>query len=476
MAKKTKSAKARAERSKVSARETAAENNKGFTAAHLKLPSGVRMFSFKKAGAYRIDVMSFIANKSNPGAKGKDGVIYFTRRYFAHRGVGANNDMVVCPKMTIGQKCPICEARAKLLKDPDADEEVITSLAPKKRNLFLVRDVGAKSDDPTETMVLDISDFLFPKQLFEKIDNADPDDDDESRYEFFADPEDGSTLKLIASEESFNGQAFRKVSDIEFKPRKQAYDPEIVEEMPCLDDMLIIEPYAKLKSIFLENDDIEDEDDEDDEDAPAKGKAKGKAKSKAKPKDEDDEDEDDEPPVKSKGKAKAKGFAIGDTVKHKKLGECEVVHVSENGSILRLEDEDGELHRGIKSSDCVVAEASSDDDEDEDDEPPVKSKSKSKSKAPAKDDEDEDDEDEPPAKAKGKSKAKPKGKAKPKDEDDEDEDDEDEDEDDEDEDEDDEVPAKSKGKAKAKPKGKAKDDDFDDDDDEDFDDDEDEDD
>lgn len=471
MAVKSKSAKARKERAKISAKKTAEENNKGSSSSHLKLPSGVKQWRIKKAGKYRLDIMPFIAGKSNPGAD--EGSPYFTRRYFAHRGVGANNEMVVCPSKTFGTKCPICEHRAKLMKDPDADEDVIRDLSPKKRNLFLMRDVGPKSDDPSESMVWDISDFLFPKQLFEKIDAAEEGDEEEADYQYFADPEDGSTLKIIAVEETFAGNAFYKVSDIEFTPRKEGYDSDIATEAPCLDEMLVEIPYSKLKAMFLEtSDDDEDEDDDDEDEPKAKSKKKAPAKGKkAKPKDDDEDDDDsddeddsdddedeDEAPKKSKSKAKPAGksktakLAIGVFVKHKKLGDCEVVHVSENGSILRLEDEDGEVHRGIKSSDCTAAEPD-EDDEDEDEEPPKKSKAKPKSKAKAKpaddDDEDEDDEDSdddsddeddedepPPKKGKAKAKAKPKSKAKakkkPADDEDEDEDWDDEDEDDDD--------------------------------------------
>jgi hypothetical protein len=461
----------------VSMRRRAQDHKSGFTSTSVKLPEGMSFFSPKKEGTYRLRVVPYPIKEvgANPFAKDDDGnplpegALYPERTYFSHRGIGADNNTYVCSKRTFGKPCYICEHRAKLMKKPDADEDLISDLAPKERQLFLVNEPGNK-DKADQLQLWDISFHLFGKHLDKKIRHADSDDN----YHLFADPEHGSLLKLGAEEKSFGKTNYLEFSEIEFK-QAEALDEDLLAKAKeiCLDECLVEMDYDELKKIYLQEED------------PAKGKKDKGKKGKPKPKDEDDEDEDEDEEEEEDDDedddedetAKDKGIKKGASVEHKKLGECEVKKISSDGTKLVLEDEAGEEHKNIPVSAVELAdedddEDEDDDDEDEDDDKPKKGKGK-KEKKPSldeeddddddedgeddDDDDDEDDEDEP---KKGKGKPAKGKKGKPKDEDD----DEDEDDDDEDDDDDDEDKPKKGKKGKPKDEDEPLDDDDDDDD------------
>ena len=351
MAKKKKTKMSAAER----ARRRAANHTSGGASTTLRLPSGVEFFSPKK-GKYLVDILSYPVGKGNPWCE--EGEMYFERTYFVHRNVGIENQSYICPRLTAELKCPICEYRAKLLKE-GADKDLISSLKPQERQLWNVID----ATDRKQVMLWDISTFCFGAQLDGVINECDEDEN----FANFSDLEDGYTLKLGVDQESGQGFTFIKVNRIGFKPRKKNYDESILEKLYNLDDLLILLDYDKLNSIFLQmpsgkktEDDDDDDDDDDDVDSKKSKKSKGKKKTAPKPEPEeedddfdpeddlDDDDDDDEPAPPKKGK-KAK----------------------------KVEDED------LDDDDL--------DDDDDDDEPAPPKKGKKKTKKVEEEEDDDDD-------------------------------------------------------------------------------------
>lgn len=285
-----------------SARATASKGGT-FERTSLTVPQGCEFFKPKKAGVYRLDIIPYEVGEGNPNAE--PGMVHYERTYYVHRGVGANNESYVCPRKTSGKKCPICEHRAKLLRDPDADEDLVRSLAPKTRQLFNVID---KENTDKGVQVWDESYHLFGRHLDKKIKEAD--EDDQERYDNFHDPEKGMMLRVGASEESGAGYTYYDCSNIEFKDRKQQYDEDIIDSAHNLDEMVRELSYAELRKAFLQEDEEETEDededtesgeDEDEDELPPKlrGKKTSSSSSKlpkksGKKKDEEEEDANDE--------------------------------------------------------------------------------------------------------------------------------------------------------------------------------------
>jgi len=340
MSKKSKKRKQDRERKRTSARHRAETHKSGFVSTSLNLPKGVNLFAPKKAGAYRIEILDYEVPKGAGNPFCEDGERHYERTFWVHRGVGPDNSSYVCPKKTAKKKCPICEIRTKMTTDPDANEDLIKEMAPKERQIFNVFDYA---EPDRGVQVWDISFYLFGEQLDAEVKNADEEDD----YEYFADREDGMTLKIGMKEKSFAGNTFRQVESINFKARREALDPELFEAANVLDDLLIIEPYDKLKAIFLQT----EEQDEEQEDQPERSSKKKKGKPEQNEEGElatwDDDDDDDDDKEPEHFVADDFGLIKGDTVVHEDHGVCTIAKISGDGTSLTLMDEDEEMHGSI---------------------------------------------------------------------------------------------------------------------------------
>lgn len=397
------------ERRRASARRRVETHDTGGGSNYVKLPEGYGFLRIK-AGKYRLDFMSYVCKKGRGDDGGnpffEKGELAFERTFYVHRDVGPNGDWHLCAAKTFGKPCPICEYRGKLARDPKADEDVVKELAPKERQLWIVKDLS----EPDQVQVMEMSHHLFGKQLDAKIRSG----DEEDGYEYFADPVDGFTVR-VNFEQSDRGK-WVEATDIEFKPRREKYDEDVVDEMPDLDELLVATPYDKLKRLFLQTDDVEDEDEDDvlkKKSAPKKTKA-----------------------TEGILTADEAGLEEGDRVYYSG-GVCEIVRISKDGSSLTLEDEDGEIFKSVgcdevkkqeakttskkaKQSKVAPLDVPDEDDEEDDDEPAPKKRPVKKAK-PEPEEEDDDDwgeeEEEPAPKKKPAAKGKTPAK-KAKDDDD----------------------------------------------------------
>ncbi len=282
----------------------------------LAIPDGVDIFQ-PKEGNYRIDIVPFVAGKGNPYAE--SGELYYERTFFIHRGIGPNNESYVCLLKTFGKPCPICEYRAKLSNDPDADDKLLKDLKPRERQLFLIYD---RKEPEKKIQLWEVSYFVFGALLDKRRKDA---EEDEPHITDFDDPDSGSMLKIGFSEEDGGGFNFLKAYSIDFKPRSNGLPREVmdIDHDICLDDILKETSYDQLKAIFHQEEDGSGVEDDEPEEKPAPKRKKSlpvdkdtldnddlsdAEPKKKKPPVEDDDDEwdddfDDLP--KEKGKKKA---------------------------------------------------------------------------------------------------------------------------------------------------------------------------
>ncbi len=225
------------------------EHKSNFDRTAIQIPEDFEEFEIDKAGVYKFDLLPYVVGKGNPFAD--EGELHYERTYYVHRGIGANQESYVCSAKSWGKKCFICEHRTELSRDPEADEDLIKSIAPKERQLWLLLDL---TDPERPVKIWDISYYLFGKQLDTRIKNADEDDD----WGVFADLEEGLTLKVAFDEENAGKFTWFSASSIDFKKRKP-YDEDILERTCCLDDLLIETAYEKLKAIFLQSGEEEEQ-------------------------------------------------------------------------------------------------------------------------------------------------------------------------------------------------------------------------
>lgn len=292
---------AKKKRKRVSAKKAAEKNSGGIDFTSISLPDGVGLFDMKE-GIRRVDILPYTVGTpgpSGPNPEAGEGDVYFERTFYTHRDIGADGNTYVCLAKTAGKKCPVCESRASMLKN-GADKDVADELLPKKRQLWNVYDREAPDKN---VQVWDVSFHLFGKQLYKEINNADEDDD----FEFFADPQEGSTLRLGIEEVNRGGYKFNSVETIGFKVRKTPLSDEVLEQANDLDGVLTVLSYKDLEAIYLQtvDDDGEDEeeDNEDDEEE-VQPKKRTRVKTKrvldesALPAEDDGEEDEDEEPKK----------------------------------------------------------------------------------------------------------------------------------------------------------------------------------
>ncbi len=231
--------------------EKKASKQKGY--GLYNLPEGVDFFRPQKPGIYHIDILPYLVTVNNH-PEVNSGEVWYERTVYIHFGIGDEQLAYICPK-TIGKKCPICEQRAKLMKDPNADEELIKQLKPRERQLFNVIDLD-NEDDVNKIKIWEVSNYLFGEFLEEEIKNG----DDENASFFFY--EGGKTLKVRFKQESFGDSQFLKTHRIDFEDRED-YGKEILKKTVDLDKILIVLSYEGLEKKFLGIDVDNDEKDTD---------------------------------------------------------------------------------------------------------------------------------------------------------------------------------------------------------------------
>lgn len=372
-----------------SATRAAQERAAGGERTAFRVPDGVNLFSIKKAGTYRIDLLPYRVGKHNPRCD--EGMIYYERSIQVHFSVGPNQRGYTCSASTLNKKCPICEYRAANKNASEKEiEEVVNSLKPKNRQLFWMNDL----DNPDKgNQLWEIALWNFGKTLDEEVTERDMSD-------FFR-RVGGCYVKARFVESVNQGRKFFECTRVDLIPREEDHPKSLFDELEALDDLILVQPYEKMKAIFLQVNEAEESDDGEE---PAAGKKKPIKKRPAAPVEDDDEEPEDEEetPPKKKGAKKTPREEIDDDIDE------------------FLDDEEEEAPPKKKVAGKKRPPVEEEDDEFEDDEPaPQKKKAPVKKKAaPVEDDDDdftvdddeEEEEDEPPKKkpAAGKKPVKKK--------------------------------------------------------------------
>jgi hypothetical protein len=275
------------------ASNTQKQRTQGSSYGHLRLPKGVNIFKEEPGGRAFLDFIPYIVKDKNhmdrderagiavPGNEETD--LWYKKPYRLHRNIGSETKSVICPT-TWGRKCPICEYKATKLKD-GADYDDVRELKPSLRNLYLVVPLGMK-DYKEEIHIWDFSQFLFQDKLNEEL-------DENEDYCSFPDLEEGLSVRIRFSEEKFGKNSFASTSRIDFEERENQYDEEILDDLPCLDDVIVCPSYEEVEALFFELGEPEGEATEPEPETPKRGGLKRKPKS-VKPEPEEDE-EDQEP-------------------------------------------------------------------------------------------------------------------------------------------------------------------------------------
>ena len=270
-------------------RQKSAHSNYGY----LNLPKNVTVFKEEPGSRVKIDILPYnVTTEHHPDRDDKleiamPGTLWYKRPFKTHRNVGPANDVLVCPT-SVGKRCPICEYRAKRLKE-GAEKEETDAMKASMRNLYVVVPLDAKKDDK-QIHVWDISQYLFQTLLNEEL-------EENEENAIFPDLEEGLSLRVRFDSKTIGkSNAFAEASRIDFVERKKQYTEDILEEIPSLDDMLIVLSAKEIEAKFFELED-EDKEEEEEDTKPVRRKTIPEAKpetKKRKPEPEEEEDDDDD--------------------------------------------------------------------------------------------------------------------------------------------------------------------------------------
>lgn len=263
------------------------QKSEGARYGYFNLPADLKVFKEEPGSRITLDIIPYIVTDPKHMDRDDDrgiatvGTEWYKKPYLVHRNIGASNDSYVCPT-TIGKKCPICMHRAQLLKEGgDWQDDDIRKLRPSKRNMYVVVPLNSKEYDQ-KPHLWDISQFLFQEKLNEEI-NEDLD------MSVFPDPDEGFSLRIRFSEESFGKNKFASTSRIDFKEREHSYSEKDIKALPDIDSILRILSFKALEAKFFDYED----DDEDDNFTSVRGELE--VEEEILELDEDDFEEDPEP-------------------------------------------------------------------------------------------------------------------------------------------------------------------------------------
>ena len=272
--------------------------------AYLKIPEGIKVYK-ETPGAInvKLDVLPYEVKDKNHPDKDEEldiatsGTLWYKRPFRRHVGIGPNNKSVVCPK-TFGKDCPICEYRNKREEEGASNKE-LQKYNAKKRVLYTV--IPLENDDCDEKPHLwDVSFHNFQALLNEELEV------DEDRGAF-PDPDNGYTLVVRFSKETFGNFSYADASRIDFEERDKSYSDEELNEVPSLDEVLKVLDYDDILAEFMgEPEDEKDEEEQEEEQKEKEETKSSNRKSRGKKEDEKQEEgKEEEQSTKRRRRKKA---------------------------------------------------------------------------------------------------------------------------------------------------------------------------
>lgn len=214
----------------------------------IQKPDGIEFFECPKKGLVKLEHLAYIVGEGNPHCD--SGAAFYERTYFVHYGVGPGKGKAyVCSYHTFGERCAVCDFISQEARSSNPDKDLLKAMKAKERQLFYVRDM----DDPKKQIKLwDYSFHLYGKFLDAYVKQGDNDE-----YRTFFDPDNGYYVKATFNEESMGGgSSFGKVVAIEMKPRPASVPWKVIDNLPCLDELLIKTPYDDVKRQLYQIDDM----------------------------------------------------------------------------------------------------------------------------------------------------------------------------------------------------------------------------
>ena len=385
--------KERRERRRVTAKEWADKQDRGFEPTAVKLPEGFSWFSIKSTGRITLDMIPHVAGKGNPNAD--EGFEIAHLEYYAHwvPDLTGKAKSYICSASCIGKKCAVCDY---LKRNPD-NKDLADSLKSKKRMLWNVIDHSDKDKK------IKVWDTPYWKSFGEKLKDAIRVSD---KYDNYDDPESGYSVQLTVKESTNPKFGKFEIARVDLVPRDNQYELSIMDEACVLEDCLIVPDYDELMALLKGDAPPEDKNKVEEGDQKPEPEEEEETEEEEPEEEEETEEEPEEEAVlifpsnrkkvapeetEEEPEEEAVEFAVGMEVKYKKK-QWTVVKVSGDGTSLTLKDEDDNMAKAVDPDDVQVLEVEEElEEEAEPEQPKVRGK---KPKEPEEEEEEPEEEED----------------------------------------------------------------------------------
>lgn len=317
---------------------------KGFGGSGSIYKKGVEftLFNPQSGEDYEIDIVPFVAGDNMPidletkKPMKKKGQWAYTFEFWWHVEIGpTESDRVICPEMTYGEPCPICEHRRELIADRSYNKrEHGRSMMPKRRNLYnIICYVGKEEDKGVQLM--NAAHFYFQKHIQKLASKAvrrrksgkgsakmDP-------FKNFADPSKNGVSIAWSIEKAVTKEDFDSWMGHSLENRDYDLEEALLDNALQLDQIVEVKSYGEIYELYY--DEAYEEEDkrgrgrrrerDEEEEEEDRGSRRGRRRERDEEEEEEprrgrgrrsrDEEEEEEPQIRRRGKGDRKGKRRG---------------------------------------------------------------------------------------------------------------------------------------------------------------------
>jgi hypothetical protein len=222
--------------------------NSGQQVGVLRLPQGTNLLSIKTAGLVKLVILPYTVPQGAKHPVAKPGEQHYARDYYVHKDFGPSGKaQAVCPRLTFGKPCPICEAIQSQLQGGQINKDQAKKLNAKQRTLFNVW-----TPDDGKVLLFDTSYHTFTKTLYQIV-GASVAIPGFEFADYFADAVEGSFIHATFVEKPLPSGPYRDLAAALFT-RHGGVPADVLAKVVALDNLLIVESYEALKAKFWDLD------------------------------------------------------------------------------------------------------------------------------------------------------------------------------------------------------------------------------
>jgi hypothetical protein len=227
--------------------ETARKDDKGrFGSIFIKdKMTDVKKYNPATDAEHLLDIIPYIAGKNHPQVL--PGKMAYVVEVYIHRGIGINEDSVICRNMTFKDvkhfktdtRCPICEYRARLMKEKNYDEKLAKKLMWTRRAIYNVWVHSNSKEEEKGIQIYDVSHYLFTREVVERAQKM-------GKITSYADPDIGKSV-------FFKKKGKNETTELigfSFEDRAEPIPDEILDKAHVIEELINFQSFEDINKIL----------------------------------------------------------------------------------------------------------------------------------------------------------------------------------------------------------------------------------